>query len=208
MKVFEIYFSPTGTSRRVAHAVAAALAGPDQAPVDTIDATRVPVAGAKLPPDGVAVVAVPVYGGRVAPLALQRLEGLSGSLTPLHIDRCNEQSGQGPATANHLQNILQRRPGTGSNHPHAGRHRRQRLLGFGAKQPFRSQAGFQFFKSHLGGANAIRHQVTHVHLKRAITLIQADPTADHNLHTVLRAKRQAGSIPAEHDCLDAALGIP
>lgn len=83
MKVFEIYFSPTGTSRRVAHAVAAALAGPDQAPVDTIDATRVPVAGAKLPPDGVAIVAVPVYGGRVAPLALQRLEGLSGSLTPV-----------------------------------------------------------------------------------------------------------------------------
>ena len=40
MKVFEIYFSPTGTSRRVAHAVAAALAGPDQAPIDTIDATR------------------------------------------------------------------------------------------------------------------------------------------------------------------------
>ncbi len=83
MKVIEIYFSPTGTSRRTARAIATGLAEADHASIETIDATRVPVAGAKQPADSIAIVAVPVYGGHVAPLALQRLEALSGTGTPV-----------------------------------------------------------------------------------------------------------------------------
>lgn len=83
MNVFEIFFSPTGTSRRVAESVARAMAGvtpagtaADAGCLTTLDATHKPVATTVLAAGDAAVVAVPVYGGRVAPLALERLAGL------------------------------------------------------------------------------------------------------------------------------------
>lgn len=83
MNVFEIFFSPTGTSHRVAESVARAMAGvtpagtaADAGCLTTLDATHKPVATTVLAADDAAVVAVPVYGGRVAPLALERLAGL------------------------------------------------------------------------------------------------------------------------------------
>lgn len=84
MNVFEIFFSPTGTSRRVADAIARAMAGVAPAGAETgadclsaLDATRDPLAPTALAAGDVAVVAVPVYGGHVAPLALERLAGLA-----------------------------------------------------------------------------------------------------------------------------------
>lgn len=72
------YFSPTGTSRRVAEAVGRGLNC-----VQTIvcDVTHGPadVAAGR---DDVAVFAVPVYGGHAAAPALQRMERVRGDGTP------------------------------------------------------------------------------------------------------------------------------
>ena len=61
---------------------------------------------------------------------------------------------------------------------------------------------------HLRSADAVRHQIAHIHLKGTVPLVQADPAANHDLHAILRAECQTGCVPAEHDRLDAALRIP
>ena len=61
------YFSPTHTSKRVGEAVAAGL---QAARLVENDLTHTPADDAILPSSSVAVVAVPVYRGSVAPLAL------------------------------------------------------------------------------------------------------------------------------------------
>lgn len=73
-----VYFSPTHTSRAVGRAVADGIG----LPVTEADATFSPIAGTEAGADEVFVVAVPVYGGAVAPIALQRLEKLHGNGTP------------------------------------------------------------------------------------------------------------------------------
>lgn len=72
------YFSPTGTSRRVAEAVGRGL---DASRTVVCDATHEAAACAAARED-IAVFAVPVYGGHAAPTALQRLEAVRGSGTP------------------------------------------------------------------------------------------------------------------------------
>ena len=74
------YFSPTHTSKRVGEAVAAGL---QAARLVENDLTHTPADDAILPSSSVAVVAVPVYRGSVAPLALERLQGLHGDGTPV-----------------------------------------------------------------------------------------------------------------------------
>lgn len=72
-------FSPTGTSRKVAMAVAD---GYRTAP-RVVDATyRVPDA-MTFDSESLVFMAVPVYGGKVAPLALQRFEQMKGDNTPI-----------------------------------------------------------------------------------------------------------------------------
>lgn len=77
---FVAYFSPTGTSRAVARAIAEGL---NAGKADEADVT---FPHAPLPDfvssDRLLVVAVPVYGGACAPLALQRLDRLKGNDTP------------------------------------------------------------------------------------------------------------------------------
>lgn len=77
---FVAYFSPTGTSRAVARAIAEGL---NAGKADEADVT---LPYAPLPDfvssDRLLVVAVPVYGGACAPLALQRLDRLKGNNTP------------------------------------------------------------------------------------------------------------------------------
>ncbi len=73
-----VVFSPTGTSRTVAQAIARGLA----AEARTLDLTHAPAPKQTLPAHALAVIAVPVYGGRVAPLALERLKPLHGQGTP------------------------------------------------------------------------------------------------------------------------------
>lgn len=103
-----ISFSPTGTSRRCAEAIARAIArptpsrpetaenhtdspwsggdtpvrsGPDTVEVRPIDLTHGAEACA-IPSDSLALFAMPVYGGHIPPIALQRMERLRGSNTP------------------------------------------------------------------------------------------------------------------------------
>ncbi|MCB6996595.1 4Fe-4S binding protein [Alistipes communis] len=72
------YFSPTGTSRRVAEAVGRGL---NCAQTIVCDATHDAVSVAAERGDA-AVFAVPVYGGHAAPLALRRLDAVRGDGTP------------------------------------------------------------------------------------------------------------------------------
>lgn len=101
-----VVFSPTGTSKKIADAiaqgVAATLARPDTAEgispagasaepgaapndpaavVKRIDLTHA-AAEATLPADAVAVIVAPVYGGHPAPTAVRRLEKIRGTGTP------------------------------------------------------------------------------------------------------------------------------
>lgn len=78
-QLFTIFFSPTGTSRILAESVARGLADGAHR---TIDLTREAASPQTLPTEAVAVVAMPVYGGRVAPLARERLKSLRGVGTP------------------------------------------------------------------------------------------------------------------------------
>ncbi len=74
-----IYFSPTHTSKQVAQAIVRGIA---PASVNTINITLNPADDIVLPASSLAVIVVPVYGGRVAPLAMERLQGIRGTNTP------------------------------------------------------------------------------------------------------------------------------
>ncbi len=105
--VYAICFSPTGSSRRVAEAIARGFAAtddehrqsvadetfsgrdtrqteeaPDGQPRHLIDLSRTTGLQAQLPADALAVIAVPVYGGHMAPTARERLGRIRGSQTP------------------------------------------------------------------------------------------------------------------------------
>lgn len=74
------YFSPTGGTRK-----AAEIIGKEIDPDDTmIDITPYPQNESRyaLTPDDTLLVAVPVYGGRVPPTAIERLKCITGRQTP------------------------------------------------------------------------------------------------------------------------------
>lgn len=74
-----LLFSPTGTSKKIAMTVAESYG------VSTriIDATYRQPASLTFAGNELLFVAVPVYGGKVAPLALQRIEAMRGNNTPI-----------------------------------------------------------------------------------------------------------------------------
>lgn len=89
-----IYFSPTSTSKQIAHAI---VQGMRLAHTSVIDVTFGGTDKIQIPENEMAVIAVPVYGGRVAPLALQRMKDISGNNTPavlvvVYGNRAYEQS--------------------------------------------------------------------------------------------------------------------
>ncbi len=75
-----IHFSPTGTTRRILEAIAEGMGTPA---AERIDIT-LPSHGSGLlhPSSGCAIIGVPVYGGRVPPLAVKRLSSVSGNGIP------------------------------------------------------------------------------------------------------------------------------
>ena len=73
-----IYFSATHTSERVAKAISCAVA--DEFAVE--DITFGELRNPDFAADDMLLVAVPVYGGGVAPVALKRLEAMRGNNTP------------------------------------------------------------------------------------------------------------------------------
>ena len=78
MKLRTIYFSATHTSEKVALVVSLAMADEFVAEDVTFHELKNPDFAA----DDMLLVAVPVYGGGVAPVALKRLEAIRGNNTP------------------------------------------------------------------------------------------------------------------------------
>ena len=75
-----LFFSPTGTTRRVADAIAQAAA--EGSPVVATDLTHTKAPALTFGPDTVALLAAPVYGGHIPPLAFERLAEVRGNGTP------------------------------------------------------------------------------------------------------------------------------
>ena len=74
-----IYFSPTHTSKQVAEAIVQGTGIKNVIPVDlTLQMAEETV----VPASALAIIVVPVYGGHVAPLAMERLESIRGLDTP------------------------------------------------------------------------------------------------------------------------------
>ena len=79
-KIKLICFSPTRTSKKVIEAIASGIA---HVPVETIDLTYPEaVSTLRIAADELAIIGVPVYAGRVAPLAVKRLAAIRGNNTP------------------------------------------------------------------------------------------------------------------------------
>ena len=82
-----LFFSPTGTTKKVAEAIARGIAAPicETAPAlvpQTLDLTHAAKPAATLPAGCVTIIAAPVYGGHVAPTAAGRLSEIHGSGGP------------------------------------------------------------------------------------------------------------------------------
>lgn len=77
MKIYEIYFSPTGGTKKVADILAEELQG-DIVPVDLTD-YRVQFQNVTLNQEDIAIVAVPSYGGRVPGPAAERVSVIRGN---------------------------------------------------------------------------------------------------------------------------------
>lgn len=83
MKLSSVVFSPTGTSGRIAREIARALSTSfGNGIVDEIDVTCREDVSKSFGDDELVVIAAPVYGGHMAPVAKERMKGLSASGTP------------------------------------------------------------------------------------------------------------------------------
>lgn len=79
-KIWSIFFSPTRNSKSVVDAIISGFRG---LPVENIDLTYPDMVSARqFGSDELVVIGVPVYAGRVAPLAVKRLFGFRGDNTP------------------------------------------------------------------------------------------------------------------------------
>lgn len=78
-EVHFIYFSPTRTSKQVGEAI---VRGTGLTNVVTTNLT-LHTAEVDIPENTLTVIAVPVYGGKVAPLAMERLQGIRASGSPV-----------------------------------------------------------------------------------------------------------------------------
>lgn len=77
MHTYQITFSPTGGTKRVADILTGRLADATET-IDLCD-RAVDFSGIAFSPEDVCVVAVPSYGGRVPGIAVQRLSQLKGN---------------------------------------------------------------------------------------------------------------------------------
>lgn len=74
MKFAQLLFSPTGGTQKVAESITRAW----DAGVETLDLTNPAVPSATFQAEDLVLIAVPSYGGRVPPLAIQRLGRMRG----------------------------------------------------------------------------------------------------------------------------------
>ena len=74
-----VFFSPTHTSAKIARAIGESIGMGRRIEIDlTTDENSSPIEIK----DSITIIAVPVYAGRVAPIALQRLRRLKGNNAP------------------------------------------------------------------------------------------------------------------------------
>lgn len=71
------FFSPTGTTEQVGTSVAQG----SQWNIENVDLSA-PVAGRTIPTDAVLAISIPVYGGRIPPVAVERMKSLKGQGGP------------------------------------------------------------------------------------------------------------------------------
>ena len=77
MKVYKMVFSPTGGTEKVADLVAKGLG----TEIETIDLSAQNFSGCELTADGVAVIAMPSFGGRAPQVAIDRLKTVKANGT-------------------------------------------------------------------------------------------------------------------------------
>lgn len=82
MRLVKFTFSPTRTSAMVAEAIAEGIAESIDCELAEIDVTHGAAPSANLDRDDLAIIAAPVYGGHMAPVARERLSAVSGDSTP------------------------------------------------------------------------------------------------------------------------------
>lgn len=82
MKATVIYFSPTGTSAKVAGGI---IRGLDGMEIEVVDVTKAPAGELKVGRDGFLLVVSPVYGGHVPAIVRERLDSISGDSAPAAI---------------------------------------------------------------------------------------------------------------------------
>lgn len=78
-EAYLIYFSPTHTSKQIAEAIVHGTGIKNILPVDI---TRQADEEIVIPESALAIIVAPVYGGHVAPLAMERLQSIRGLNTP------------------------------------------------------------------------------------------------------------------------------
>ena len=88
-------FSPTGTTAKIAGAIAQGSG----CSVREVDLSA-PVFPAALGPDDILLAAMPVFGGRVPAVALERLSALNGNGQPVSVGRFHFLRSVGPKSAN------------------------------------------------------------------------------------------------------------
>ena len=72
-EAYLIYFSPTHTSKQIAEAI---VQGAGIKNIFPINVTQQAAEEVVIPTSALAIVVVPVYGGHVAPLAMERLRNM------------------------------------------------------------------------------------------------------------------------------------
>lgn len=78
-EAYLIYFSPTHTSKQIAEAI---VQGAGIKNIFPINVTQQAAEEVVIPTSALAIVVVPVYGGHVAPLAMERLRNIRGLDAP------------------------------------------------------------------------------------------------------------------------------
>ncbi len=79
MSIYSFTFSPTGTSAKILRGISAGISEKLNTDVIFSDITFNSVKDITLNSDDVIIAAAPVYGGKIAPIVKQRLDGITGN---------------------------------------------------------------------------------------------------------------------------------
>ena len=82
MTVYQIFFSPAGTTQKTADTIGSALADALQAPLQKIDLLRTPGPELRCTQEDVVLFCLPVFAGRIPAVCASQLANIHGSGTP------------------------------------------------------------------------------------------------------------------------------